>query len=457
MLGANYPGQAYPADHYGVPGIYFDNASSSGYEASLSTYNWSHTTGLSSRVLIVNVSIFATGSVSSITYNGVNLTFQRSDAVGVYTNEIWFLSDPAYGSHTVTVNLSGSLTSIASAMTYANVFQTAPIDADAGATGTGGTPTVNITTLADGAWVVDGISTINTTTTPASGQTQREDNTGALGTGGTSDKPKVTAGATSMSWGAVGVTDSWVLAAIALTPASASTLIKILTGSLSFSGAMTKKTSRALTATLSFVGAMVKLVSRAFTATLSFVGAFVKMFIHAFTATLSFSGAFSKKILKALSGTASFVGAITRFITYPVTATLSFVGTTTKRTTKIPFTGGLSFAGAFTKMFIKNFSATLSMAGNSFSEFIEVVLNSILGFIGELIPSVRRHAPELRITLSGQTRSVTLSGAANTITLTDPQEILNVTLSGLALSATLSGQPRSVVVAGRSLDITLTK
>src|SRR3972149_2716545 len=84
--------------------VFFNNASSSGYQASLSTYNWSHTFSGSNRGVIVNVSIFASGSVSSIDVGGSAMIFVRSDSNGVYKNEVWKLANPPSGAQTITVN-----------------------------------------------------------------------------------------------------------------------------------------------------------------------------------------------------------------------------------------------------------------------------------------------------------------------------------------------------------------
>lgn len=226
MFGSNYFGQAYFGQGYPVTGILFDNASNSGYQASLSTYSWTHKTGLSLRGLIVNVSIFATGQVTSITYGGVAMTFVRADTSGVYRNEIWKLENPAYGSNTVTVNLSASVTSIASAVSYGNVDQTSMIDANTGGTGVGaGTPSVTISTISNYAWVVAGISTSNTGITPGTGQTLRSNKSGILGLNSISDDIQVISpSSVTMTWSSVNFNDSWAMSVVAINPFENNTL-----------------------------------------------------------------------------------------------------------------------------------------------------------------------------------------------------------------------------------------
>jgi hypothetical protein len=220
MFGVNYFGQSYFGQGYAVPGILFDNSSSSGYEASLSTYSWAHVCAGPLGGLIVNVSIFLTGKVTSITYGGVNMVFVRADTIGVYRNEVWSLPTPAQGSNTVVVTLNTSVTSIASASSYNNVDQFDIVESSNGATGSGiSTPSVTATTIDNNAWVASGLTTSNTSMAVAGGATQRTNNTGALGTGAISDIGPVTpAGSRVMSWSAVGSLDSWVLDEVVLDP-----------------------------------------------------------------------------------------------------------------------------------------------------------------------------------------------------------------------------------------------
>src|SRR5882757_5028668 len=99
--------------------VYFDNSSSSAYQPAVSTYNWAHVVGTNSnRAIFVGVSIFASGTVSSITVGGLSLSFVRADSNGLYRTEIWKGVAPSTGSQTITVNLSTSLTSIAEAASY---------------------------------------------------------------------------------------------------------------------------------------------------------------------------------------------------------------------------------------------------------------------------------------------------------------------------------------------------
>ena len=195
-----------------------DADSTSGYEASLSTYGWSHVCAGDSRLLVVGVSIFLSGTVTSITYNSVGLTFIRADAQGAYRSELWYLIKPALGSNTITVNLSVSLTSIAGATSLTGVDQNFPVTANNGANGTNNPASVSITTVKDNDWVIDTLATsLATAPTVGSGQAQRWNQSGALGSGtGSTKGPISPPAATTMQWTGLGVPDSWALSAAAI-------------------------------------------------------------------------------------------------------------------------------------------------------------------------------------------------------------------------------------------------
>jgi hypothetical protein len=207
------------------PEIFWDAASSSGYEAALSTYSWNHTVSGTNRLLIVGVSVFAVGTVTGVTYNGVALThISACDGTnGLYHTEIWYLIAPATGTHSVVVTLSTSLTSIASAVSYVGVHQTSPTEASSINQGTGTPATDAVTTIADRDVVIDCVSTSDASITVHAGQAQRANNTGALGSGAMSDSGLLAPTTMkTMQWDAIGVLDTWVQSAVALRPYTAS-------------------------------------------------------------------------------------------------------------------------------------------------------------------------------------------------------------------------------------------
>lgn len=200
--------------------IVFDSAVSSGYEASLSTYNFNITiASQANRTLVVGVAIFAAGTVTGITAGGVAMTFVRSDTNGVYRSELWRLFAPATGVVNVVVTLSTSLTSIANAQSYYNTDQTA-LDANNGGNGTNNPASASVTTVANYCTVVGNLATAKASgVTSASGQTSRTINQGALGTNASDDFGDVVpAGSKTLTWNGIGVVDSWAVSLISLRP-----------------------------------------------------------------------------------------------------------------------------------------------------------------------------------------------------------------------------------------------
>lgn len=201
--------------------VIYDAASSSAYESSLSSYSFNHTVGPgNNRVLIVQVSVFATGNATGITYNGVALTQNTSATItnGVYRTETWYLINPASGTHSVAVTLSASLTSIADAVSYYNADQTTPIETVNTASGSNTPAAASVTTIAANSRVVGHLSTATASgVTSAAGQSNRTNNNGALGSSVTDDKgPVVTPASTTLTWNNIGTLDNWAVSVISI-------------------------------------------------------------------------------------------------------------------------------------------------------------------------------------------------------------------------------------------------
>lgn len=138
-----------------------------------SSHNESATTSGSDRALVVIVSIDdASNSVTSITYNGVSLsqigrqTASGSGSAGV---EMWALSNPASGSHTLTVNFGGTPTGLIAWISFTGAHQTTASLTGTVAASTNKTVTVSSAT---DEIVVDAISWGDSTgPTVGSGQT----------------------------------------------------------------------------------------------------------------------------------------------------------------------------------------------------------------------------------------------------------------------------------------------
>lgn len=209
--------------------ITFDSASNSGYQAAASTYNWLHVTAGRNRYLIVGVSMLSLAqTVSGITYNSVAMTFlgAQNSVSGAARVELWGLVAPTLGSNTIAVTLTGAIASAAGAVSFAGVHPTSPTEGfnSAQATNVGAADaTVNVTTVATNDWIVDQVATDDTAITVGALQTSRNNVTGAGGSGADSTEPATTAGAYTMSWGAVEALATWSIAAVALRDVNAST------------------------------------------------------------------------------------------------------------------------------------------------------------------------------------------------------------------------------------------
>lgn len=207
-------------------GITFDAASNSGYQAAQSTYSWSHTCTGTDRFLAVDVSLLSAGStVSGITYNSVALSLiaAKSTVTSFGRIESWGLANPASGSNTIAVTLSGSIASSAGAVSYAGVHQTVPTEGAATnqATNVGAADaTVDVTSVADQCWIHAAVATDDTAIT--AGQTTRNNVTGAGGSGADEDFGPQAAATKTMNYTNVGALATWAIAGYAIRPTGAS-------------------------------------------------------------------------------------------------------------------------------------------------------------------------------------------------------------------------------------------
>jgi parallel beta-helix repeat protein len=196
--------------------ITFDNVSSSFAATPSTTHSFSHTISSgSNRLLVVLVATedanAADAVISGATYNGVAMTLvpsSRSTLTGTGTNEsaIFYLlnaSLPAAGTYTVQITTAGTSEIIGTAISLFGVRQQAA-EAVATNTSTVNTVSTNITTVTNGAWVIDVLSNGGANnqafTTTTTGMVERSDLAGGGHSSATSTKPTTTAGSTTMSW-----------------------------------------------------------------------------------------------------------------------------------------------------------------------------------------------------------------------------------------------------------------
>lgn len=224
--------------------VTFDSASSATTgNAGSSSLTFSHTTGSgSNRLLLVGVSIGNTSlvapTISSITYNGVNLTFVQGISGGSGTarprTEVWRLVNPPAGAHNVVITTSGGTARglTAGAVTFSGVDATTPL-------GTPVTNSANSATSASlnvgtavGEMVFDSITIGNygsgaaPAVTFGADQTNRWSQASAYATSGTmyirgSGSTHVATGASKNMTRSWSTNQSWSGIAVAIKPAAA--------------------------------------------------------------------------------------------------------------------------------------------------------------------------------------------------------------------------------------------
>lgn len=171
---------------------------------------------------------------------------------------------------------------------------------------------------------------------------------------------------------------------------------KNVSGVLSFTGKQSRAMTKNLTAaTLTFTGALTKTTSKLLAGALSFVGAVVSgsgahQFTQVLSAALNFSGAFVKQTDKTLVASLAFAGhSLVNNITKGMTAVLSFTGRLSKATTKTTFTATLTFTGRFVKQAQKPFTGVLSFTGpTALKKTFIKTFAAALNFVGGLLQPV---------------------------------------------------------------------
>lgn len=203
----------------------FDSAVSSGYQAAANSYTMNITIGNNSnRVLFVSIGFMnVINSVVSVTLGAQNFTLIRADnsGTGLVRMETWKLIAPNVGAGVITVNLTTLSASAAGAISYYGADQTTPVDASNASTGSGDPASTSVTTVTNGAWVMDAVVTHATigTITPQAIERQKAFNTGAAGQGGNADIGVYPASTSvTMQWNGMTVAVEWVIQAIAIRP-----------------------------------------------------------------------------------------------------------------------------------------------------------------------------------------------------------------------------------------------
>ena len=185
------------------------DASSSGTATEVSSKTVSHIIGSgANRILIVFAASEHTPAsvISSITYNGADLTEIGVRQKAEYRHGVWYLLNPDSGTHDIVVTWSNTMDQVAViGLSYEDAKQEGP-EASAKAAGFSSNIDVSVTTITDNARVVgSGLSGSFSTMSPDSGQTEREDiaidfdGNGPITLSG-GDIIKVSAGVQAMNW-----------------------------------------------------------------------------------------------------------------------------------------------------------------------------------------------------------------------------------------------------------------
>lgn len=169
-------------------------------------------------LIVVGVCTNVAGSVTTVTWNGVSLTFKdNSDASG--TEQLWYLLAPTAATGNVVVSCSGN--NVASvAVCFSGVDQSTPFGTVAKATGVSGTsPSVTVTGATGDLFVdVEGafFYGVNQTGHAASGQTAQGNTNSSAAGASCNVSTKAGAASDTMGWGVENNGVSWSQLAVAV-------------------------------------------------------------------------------------------------------------------------------------------------------------------------------------------------------------------------------------------------
>lgn len=227
-----------------------DAVSNSGVKAGVSSFSWNHTVAAGSNLGLVVLLQFRDPTLtdvgaSAVSYNAVAMTklvgSRQTDSGGVNLGaEIWFLPNPATGTHSISVTLNGTNDHAAGeASSWTGIQQsTTPNVTQTGFQANVDTsdPSISLTTTIADCMVFDSVydETSFDNLTVGAGQTVISAKLGTNGGGdeaASSYESKAVAGAVTMSWSTPGVgagMDKWISVGVALGPATGTVVVKKL-------------------------------------------------------------------------------------------------------------------------------------------------------------------------------------------------------------------------------------
>jgi hypothetical protein len=336
--------------------ISFDAATSPAVSSlNASSLTFSHTTGgsLSNGFLIVGVSYYAAVvSVSSITYNGVNLTkvLRNNDGTHAAACELWVLPGPSAGANNVVITMSGPVGAgnqiAAGSITLSGVTNSTTVDAQTSVptivTGAHTSHTNALSTVANNDWYVDvlcyDIVTPSLAVSNAS-QTSRTNSASGSASGDCAMStmgPVTPAGSNTLGWTFASTSSATAHSILALSPSGGTTFTQTCTETLTLTDSLPRGTTKLLSETVTLADTFTKVLQRTFTETLTLtdtLSAF-KTKIIILLETLTFSDGLVKMPQKVLSETLTLTDTLSRFVSLVFSETLSMVDTVNKRITR---------------------------------------------------------------------------------------------------------------------------
>lgn len=176
--------------------------------SAVASISFSHTVAGSETLLYVTVHNRSTlRAISGVTYNSVSMTVRDTiDQSTTVRQSDFYLVAPTAGANTVAITFTGGNigTGMGSATSLTGVDQTSPLDAGAKNNGNAATITCTVTTVANNAWVLDGVTMSDKTTMSTSGSNVQDFflliNSNTSATAGSRIENKTPAGSTAMSW-----------------------------------------------------------------------------------------------------------------------------------------------------------------------------------------------------------------------------------------------------------------
>jgi hypothetical protein len=151
---------------------------------------------------------------------------------------------------------------------------------------------------------------------------------------------------------------------------------KQLSGSSTPSGALAKLTSKAFAGSLTGTGGLVKQTAKSFTGSITGSGALATMilFTASFAGSITPSGALSKMTQKALVGASTVTGAITKLTSKGLSASIIMSGALNKLTTKA-FAGSITVTGALFEAYqvVKSLAGSITPTGALAAAYIAFV------------------------------------------------------------------------------------